>query len=241
MQKKKREELALPMEETLLDKRKDKSPLPQQTSNTRSPFFALLQNNHINFIRRKWLSSRNSKYLLTPRNSHSLPNPVLTQAQQIIQLQHRYNEACEGEKKTRETERRRRAHVIIDRSNTVEKRLSVVGAADERWSEWRIRSNRREHLCNTTQESQLSCVKLKYMFFHWDVRFQQPKGCQAIGLPNNFHPARKPRHANKAIQKWKSSGRVEIYSVRQLIYSMLWFCVHDENCLVNLRTCVYTW
>jgi len=60
---------------------------------------------------------------------------VLTQAQQIIQLQHRYNEACEGEKKTRETERRRRAHVIIDRSNTVEKRLSVVGAADERWSE----------------------------------------------------------------------------------------------------------
>jgi len=49
MQQKKRErkeELALPLEATLLDKRKDKSPLPQQTSNTRSPFFALLPNSN---------------------------------------------------------------------------------------------------------------------------------------------------------------------------------------------------
>jgi len=62
---------------------------------------------------------------------------VLTQAQQIIQLQQRYNEACEGEENTleREREERRRAHVIIDRRNAVEQRLSVVRAANGSRSE----------------------------------------------------------------------------------------------------------
>lgn len=41
-------EKTLPWEATLLDKRNAKSPLPQHTSNTRSPIFALFPNSHKN-------------------------------------------------------------------------------------------------------------------------------------------------------------------------------------------------
>jgi hypothetical protein len=58
-------------------------------------------------------------------------------------------------KNRRENERERErvmAHVIIDRSDAVKKRLAIVGAADGWWSECGGRKCRR-HLCsNTTQE-----------------------------------------------------------------------------------------
>jgi hypothetical protein len=44
------------------------------------------------------------------------------------------------------------AHVIIDRSDAVKKRLAIVGAADGWWSECGGRNCRR-HLCSNTQHN----------------------------------------------------------------------------------------